>query len=78
MTESSPVKAIVTDIEGTTTSISFVADVLFPYAKARIQDYVIDNAAVPAVAAEISAVRAEAGEPDASVERVGEILVSWI
>ncbi|MCP5015900.1 MAG: acireductone synthase [Ketobacter sp.] len=78
MTESSPVKAIVTDIEGTTTSISFVADVLFPYAKARIQDYVVENAAVPAVAAEISAVRAEAGEPDASVERVGEILVSWI
>lgn len=72
------IKAIVTDIEGTTTSISFVADVLFPYAKARIQNYVRENASVPAVATEIDAVRAEAGEPSASVARVGEILVSWI
>lgn len=72
------IKAIVTDIEGTTTSISFVADVLFPYAKARIQNFVLDNADVPEVEAEINAVRLEAGEPAASLQRVGEILVSWI
>lgn len=72
------IKAIVTDIEGTTTSISFVADTLFPYAKARIQQFVVEKVGVPAVEAEINAVRAEAGEPGASVERVGEILVSWI
>lgn len=34
------IKAIVTDIEGTTSSISFVHDVLFPYAKKRIADFV--------------------------------------
>lgn len=72
------IKAIVTDIEGTTTSISFVADTLFPYAKARIQQFIVDNAGVPAVEQEIEAVRAEAGEPGASLERVGDILVSWI
>ena len=72
------IKAIVTDIEGTTTSISFVADTLFPYAKARIQQFVLDNAERPDVKQEISAVRAEAGEPGASLERVGEILVNWI
>lgn len=33
----SDIKAIVCDIEGTTTSISFVYDVLFPYFKARIE-----------------------------------------
>ncbi|MEE2731887.1 MAG: acireductone synthase [Pseudomonadota bacterium] len=72
------IRAIVTDIEGTTTSISFVADTLFPYARARIQAFILQHADEPAVAAEINAVRAEAGEPGASLERVGDILVSWI
>jgi len=30
------IRAIVTDIEGTTSSLSFVKDVLFPYARQRI------------------------------------------
>lgn len=34
------IKAIVTDIEGTTSSLSFVKDVLFPYARANLEDYV--------------------------------------
>ena len=34
------VGAIVTDIEGTTSSIAFVKDVLFPYARARIRDFI--------------------------------------
>jgi len=34
------IKAIVTDIEGTTSSLSFVKDVLFPYARANLTDYV--------------------------------------
>ena len=33
-------RAILTDIEGTTTSISFVFDVLFPYARAHIGEFV--------------------------------------
>ncbi|WP_010187675.1 acireductone synthase [Sphingomonas sp. PAMC 26605] len=33
-------KAILTDIEGTTSSIAFVADVLFPYARTHLADYV--------------------------------------
>jgi enolase-phosphatase E1 len=33
------IRAILTDIEGTTCSISFVADTLFPYARARLRDY---------------------------------------
>ena len=33
-------KAILLDIEGTTTSIAYVADVLFPYARARIPAWV--------------------------------------
>jgi enolase-phosphatase E1 len=34
------IKAIVTDIEGTTSSLSFVKDILFPYARANLADYV--------------------------------------
>lgn len=33
------VRAVLTDIEGTTTPISFVYDVLFPYAAARLDEY---------------------------------------
>jgi len=34
------IKAIVTDIEGTTSSLSFVKEVLFPYARANLANYV--------------------------------------
>ena len=34
------IKAIVTDIEGTTSSLSFVKDILFPYARAQLAEYV--------------------------------------
>ena len=35
-----PIRAILTDIEGTTSSIAFVADTLFPYARARIDSFI--------------------------------------
>ncbi len=34
------IKAIVTDIEGTTSSLSFVKDVLFPYVRVKLPNYV--------------------------------------
>ncbi len=34
------IKAIITDIEGTTTSLSFVKDTLFPYARAKLGEYI--------------------------------------
>ncbi len=37
------IKAVVTDIEGTTTSVSFVYDVLFPYARKNLADFVRKN-----------------------------------
>ncbi len=37
------IKAILTDIEGTTSSISFVQDVLFPYAYEKMADFLINN-----------------------------------
>lgn len=72
------VRAVLTDIEGTTSAVSFVFEVLFPYARAHLPDFVRAHAAEPAVAAQVEAVRAESGEPQASLERVVEILLEWL
>ena len=55
-------KAIVTDIEGTTTPITFVKDVLFPYAAAHLPAWIAAHPGEPAVA-ELAALRA-AGDAD--------------
>ncbi|NWL80301.1 acireductone synthase [Pseudomonas taiwanensis] len=73
-----PIKAILTDIEGTTSAVSFVFDVLFPFAARHLPEFVLTHADEPAVAHQIDAVRAESGETGASVERVVEILHGWI
>ncbi|MGR1217343.1 acireductone synthase [Metapseudomonas otitidis] len=73
-----PIKAILTDIEGTTSAVSFVFDVLFPYAARHLPGFVSEHAAEPAVAEQVEAVRRESGEPEASVERVVAILLEWI
>ena len=38
------IKVILTDIEGTTSAVSFVFDVLFPYAAKHLPDFVRQNA----------------------------------
>jgi enolase-phosphatase E1 len=43
VTSPGEIKAVLTDIEGTTTSISFVYDVLFPYAAARLDEYLAED-----------------------------------
>lgn len=73
-----PIKVILTDIEGTTSAVSFVFDVLFPFAAKHLPDFVRSHAAEPAVAAQLDAVRAESGEPAADLERVIAILLEWI
>jgi len=73
-----PIKAILTDIEGTTSAVSFVFDVLFPYAREHLPAYIRSHAGEPAVAAQLEAVRGESGEADADIERVIEILLGWI
>lgn len=72
------VKAILTDIEGTTSSIRFVHEVLFPYASRALPDYVRDNQRNPEIAGILNAARAEANEPDASIARIIDILLVWI
>jgi len=62
------VKAILTDIEGTTTSLSFVADVLFPYARAHLPAYVAAHPTETApILSEVAA--SEPGDPIATLLR---------
>jgi enolase-phosphatase E1 len=46
-----PIHAILTDIEGTTSSLSFVKDVLFPYARQHLPAFVDAHGHEPTVAA---------------------------
>ncbi|MGH7530001.1 MAG: acireductone synthase [Gemmatimonadales bacterium] len=54
-----PVRAILLDIEGTTTPVEFVHQVLFPYARARVAAFLAQHAADPDVRADIARLRAE-------------------
>jgi enolase-phosphatase E1 len=56
------VQAVLTDIEGTTTSISFVYDVLFPYAEARLDEYCSQPAPGPELAGALARLRSEHDE----------------
>jgi enolase-phosphatase E1 len=65
--------AVVTDIEGTTTRISFVHDVLFPYARARLPDFLAQRGSEPEIAAALAEVRRLApGTPELAT------LLSWM
>ncbi len=55
------ISAILTDIEGTTSSIHFVKDVLFPYARAHLAGFVAAHGMQPEVARWLAATAAEAG-----------------
>ncbi|MBU6958419.1 acireductone synthase [Pseudomonas sp. CVAP len=72
------IKAILTDIEGTTSAVSFVFEVLFPYAARHLPDFVRQQAQRADVARQIDAIRQDSAEPGADVERVIEILLGWI
>lgn len=71
------IKAIVTDIEGTTSSLSFVKDVLFPYARRRIAEFVRAHAEDPAVRRELDEVRRLSGK-DLDDEESIDQLIYWI
>lgn len=71
------IKAIVTDIEGTTSSLSFVKDILFPYARSHLPDFVRKHQDDPQVASLLNDARREAGA-DLDDEQLIAQLVEWI
>jgi enolase-phosphatase E1 len=72
------VDMILTDIEGTTSSISFVKDVLFPYADQKMHSFLKEHGHLPQVANLMEDVRNHVEEPHANLDRVTEILRTWI
>lgn len=71
-------KAILTDIEGTTSSLAFVKEVLFPYATKKLPAWLNDNASDPAVRREIAAVAGEIERPASDIDAVSQQLLEWI
>ncbi|HEY1588291.1 MAG TPA: acireductone synthase [Rhodanobacter sp.] len=72
------IRAIVTDIEGTTSSISFVRDVLFPYARKRLPAFVETHGDQPEVQHWLHEAAVEAGLVEASRQDIVELLLQWI
>jgi enolase-phosphatase E1 len=72
------IRAIVTDIEGTTSSISFVRDVLFPYARKRLPAFIETHGDLPEVQYWLHEAAVEAGLVEASRQDIIELLLQWI
>jgi enolase-phosphatase E1 len=72
------IRAIVTDIEGTTSSIDFVKDVLFPFARKRLPAFVETHADDPEVQHWLHEAAREAGYVEADRGEVIDLLLRWI
>lgn len=68
---------VLTDIEGTTSSIHFVHEVLFPYARAHLADFVAERGRTPEVRRLLEEVGREAGRSLSDAQAVAQ-LVAWI
>lgn len=71
------IRAILTDIEGTTSSIAFVKEVLFPYAKQHLADYVHRHADVQEVRKILDEVAVIEGRLLTDQQAI-DVLTSWI
>ncbi|HTN90136.1 MAG TPA: acireductone synthase [Sorangium sp.] len=74
----SAVRAVVTDVEGTTSSIAFVKDVLFPFARRRLPAFVASRRGDPEVRRLLDEARALAGEAALSDDGTVALLLRWI
>lgn len=71
------IKAVITDIEGTTSSLSFVKDCLFPYARTHIGAFVQANEQNPQVQSLLADVCHEVGQSLTNAQIISQ-LVQWI
>jgi enolase-phosphatase E1 len=71
------IKAIVTDIEGTTTSIDFVHQTLFPYAKRHMRKFLRDHAGDDGVQQELAEIE-RIENRDLSLDEAADVLELWI
>lgn len=74
-------KYILTDVEGTTTSISFVHEVLFPFAKYNLKNYISKNSQTPDVQNILNQTKKTAIEENQKIindAEVCDLLIHWI
>ena len=71
-------RVVLTDIEGTTSSISFVKDVLFPYARERLPAFVAARGQEPAVRGLLLDAAREGGIEGADDAAIVALLQRWI
>ena len=71
------IEAIVTDIEGTTSSIDFVKAVLFPYAERALDAFVRGHSDDTAVAAALDQTAAESGVARNNIDALIAQLLDW-
>ncbi|PPE73917.1 acireductone synthase [Solimonas fluminis] len=71
------IKAIITDIEGTTSSIDFVHQSLFPYAKQHMRAFLRAQAGNDAVQRELAEVERQENR-DLSLNEAADVLEQWI
>jgi len=71
------IKAVLIDIEGTVSPISFVKEVLFPYSKERIEEFIKKNLDNPDIKRIIQDIKNIEGR-DLTLEEVVNTLIRWI
>lgn len=72
------IKAIVTDIEGTTSSISFVKEVLFPYAARQFPAFLETHWDQPEIQAQVRAAEQESGQRLDNPATANTLFQQWI
>ena len=76
MIEIRHVHAVLTDIEGTTTSLAFVQEQLFPYARRRLPAYVREHEAeLQDITVQIKSL---VGQSSLTSQQITEILLQWM
>lgn len=72
------IRAIVTDIEGTTSDIQFVHQILFPYARQHLPQFIHEFHQQPAVQRALETLRNESQQANATVEQLIELVIQYI
>lgn len=71
-------QAILTDIEGTTSSLDFVQRTLFPYAAKHMRSFLEQEARQEPVRTWVEQIAAESGKDSADLDAINAVLQRWI
>jgi enolase-phosphatase E1 len=72
------IETIITDIEGTTTSLDFVKEVLFPYSMNALPNYLKENWESPVLRPIIEEIERIIGNTQLTLYGVNDVLSTWI